>query len=141
MPGRLEFETEVDNEAEEFIKDMEFGVVMEYGGSDQPGDDNDDRMYKFREGSKEADEDGDTVMTDSHRGKVKDEENVYQNGGHPIMTEHLETRASLDLKLALLDIYNERVDKRLETKAFVFERGLLEFKKVCICILHINTVY
>ncbi len=36
MPARLEFEHEVDNEAEMVIKDMEFGLVMGYGGADQP---------------------------------------------------------------------------------------------------------
>src|SRR5260370_12406673 len=36
MPGRLEFETEIENEAEELVKDLEFSLVMQYGGDEQP---------------------------------------------------------------------------------------------------------
>lgn len=37
MPGRLDFEHEVYmDDAEDKVKDMEFGLVMAYGGSDQP---------------------------------------------------------------------------------------------------------
>jgi transcriptional adapter 2-alpha len=37
MPGRLEFEHEViENEAEQTVKDFEFGLVWKYGGDEQP---------------------------------------------------------------------------------------------------------
>ena len=36
MPGRLEFEHEVDNDAELVVKDFEFGLVLNYGGDEQP---------------------------------------------------------------------------------------------------------
>lgn len=38
MPGRLDFEHELHDEAENPVKDMEFGLVMQYGGGDQPGE-------------------------------------------------------------------------------------------------------
>src|SRR6201999_3688792 len=32
LPGRLEFEHELDNEAEDLVKDLEFGICLEWGG-------------------------------------------------------------------------------------------------------------
>lgn len=37
---------------------------------------------------------------------------------------------SLELKVMVLDIYNSKLDKRVERRKFIFERGLLEYKKV-----------
>ncbi|KAG0362575.1 hypothetical protein BC939DRAFT_464866 [Gamsiella multidivaricata] len=67
MPGRLEFETEYENEAEQTVKDMIF-----------------------------SEED---------------------------------TPEEVDLKLMVLEIYNAKLNKRLERRKFVFERGFLEYKK------------
>ncbi|KAK3807816.1 MAG: hypothetical protein J3Q66DRAFT_318729 [Benniella sp.] len=67
MPGRLEFETEYENEAEQVVKDMLF-----------------------------SEED---------------------------------TPEEVDLKLIVLEIYNNKLNKRMERRKFVFERGFLEFKK------------
>jgi transcriptional adapter 2-alpha len=67
MPRRYEFETEQENEAEQFVKDMVF-------------------------------------------------------------TED-DTQEEIDLKLMVLDIYNSRLDKRIEKKRFILERGLLDYKK------------
>ena len=39
LPGRLEFEHELDNEAEDLVKDLEFGIVTQYGGDSIPFDD------------------------------------------------------------------------------------------------------
>lgn len=38
MPGRLDFEHELHDEAENAVKDMEFGLVLKFGGEEQPGD-------------------------------------------------------------------------------------------------------
>ncbi|KAG2188775.1 hypothetical protein INT44_003914 [Umbelopsis vinacea] len=67
MPRRYEFETEQENEAETFVKDMVFS------------------------------ED--------------------------------DTQEEIDLKVMVLDIYNSRLDKRIEKKKFLLERGLLDYKK------------
>ena len=37
LPGRLEFEYELDNDAEDLIKDLEFGLVYQFGGDTIPG--------------------------------------------------------------------------------------------------------
>ncbi|KAJ1949137.1 Transcriptional adapter ada2 [Linderina pennispora] len=67
MPGRLEFETEVENEAEQVVKDMVF---------------NDD-----------------------------------------------DSPEEVELKLIVLAIYNSRLDRRVRYKNFIFDRGLLEYRK------------
>ncbi|KAI9498032.1 hypothetical protein BDB00DRAFT_742834, partial [Zychaea mexicana] len=67
MPRRFEFETEYENDAEQFVKDMVF---------------NDD-----------------------------------------------DTQEEIDLKVMVLDIYNSRLDRRMERKRLIFERGWLDFKK------------
>ncbi|KIO25320.1 hypothetical protein M407DRAFT_25331 [Tulasnella calospora MUT 4182] len=130
MPGRLEFETEVENEAEEQVKDMEFGLVMEYGGEDQPeGDPPAAIMEAERKAANEedgeGDGDGDVKMEDEDKSKKEDEEPAVPLGPPPV-----ESSASLELKLCLLAIYNEKINRRLETKAVVFDRGLLEMKKL-----------
>ena len=70
MPGRLEFETEFFNEADERVKDMIF----------------DDDPYS-------------------------------------------EDAGEVDLKLAVLDIYNHNLTKRAEKKRVIFEHGFLEHRK------------
>lgn len=70
MPGRLEFETEFFNEADERVKDMVF----------------DDDPYS-------------------------------------------EDPGEVELKLAVLDIYNHNLTKRAEKKRVIFEHGLLDYKK------------
>lgn len=68
MPRRFEFETEHENDAEQFVKDMVF---------------NDD-----------------------------------------------DTQEEVDLKVMVLDIYNSRLDKRMERKNLIFERRWLDFKRM-----------
>jgi transcriptional adapter 2-alpha len=70
MPGRLEFETEFFNEADERVKDM---IFDDDPFSEDPGE--------------------------------------------------------VDLKLAVLDIYNHNLTKRAEKKRVIFEHGFLEHKK------------
>jgi transcriptional adapter 2-alpha len=115
MPGRLEFETEVENEAEEQVKDLEFGLVLEYGGDQQPVPDP-------PPGTIEADE--------SKREEGGDKGEDDEDGPTPFIPDPVETTESTALKLALLDIYYEKLDKRGEAKYFVFDRGMTEFKKV-----------
>ncbi|PIA17864.1 transcriptional adaptor 2 [Coemansia reversa NRRL 1564] len=67
MPGRLEFETEYENEAEQVIKDMCFN-------DDDPPEE-------------------------------------------------------IELRKIVLKIYNNKLDRRLYRKGFIFERGLLEYRK------------
>ncbi|OAD01338.1 Homeodomain-like DNA binding domain-containing transcription factor [Mucor lusitanicus CBS 277.49] len=68
MPRRFEFETEYENDAEQFVKDMVF---------------NDD-----------------------------------------------DTEEEVDLKVMVLDIYNSRLDRRMERKNLIFERRWLDFKRM-----------
>lgn len=70
MPRRFEFETEYENDAEQFVKDMVF---------------NDD-----------------------------------------------DTQEEIDLKVMVLDIYNSRLDRRMERKNLIFERRWLDFKRMQI---------
>ncbi|KAJ2853408.1 Transcriptional adapter ada2 [Coemansia erecta] len=67
MPGRLEFETEYENEAEQIVKDM----------------------------------------------VINDDDSLEE----------------LELKQIVLRIYNNKLDRRLYRKSFIFDRGLLEYRK------------
>lgn len=67
MPRRFEFETEYENDAEQYVKDLAF---------------NDD-----------------------------------------------DTQEEIDLKVMVLDIYNSKLDRRMEKKKLIFERGWLDYKK------------
>jgi len=152
LPGRLEFEHELDNDAEELIKDLEFGLVYQFGGDEMPEDDNDldiqaKRQYESRSlqvlngfghpHSKSASVEPDfkeepeestlnspappngTAITDK-----KEEEKESPHIPLPI-----ETDESIEFKLTLLEMYANRVEKRHEAKSFIFERGLLEYRK------------
>jgi len=75
MPGRLEFETEYFNEAEEAVQHMQF----------DPGDGINPRT-----------------------GEVEPE---------------------MELKMTIMEIYNSRLDARVERKKIIFEHQLLEYRK------------
>ena len=75
MPGRMEFETEYANDAEEAVQHMQF----------DPGD-----------------------GTNPRTGEMEPE---------------------MELKLAVMDIYNSRLTLRAERKKVIFEHGLLEYRK------------
>ncbi|EJD02636.1 uncharacterized protein FOMMEDRAFT_28357 [Fomitiporia mediterranea MF3/22] len=171
LPGRLEFEHELDNDAEDLIKDLEFGVVREYGGDQLPIDETDvdviarAKLDEERRRGKERGRgiigpDGREQSTDStdvmaslingydianghaevRRGKLAKEEekngkDVKDGQGdgepeEPVLPPPLETRDSINFKLSLLGMYNHRIEKRLENKAIMFDRGLLEYKKM-----------
>lgn len=75
MPGRLEFETEYFNEAEEAVQHMQF----------EPGD-----------------------------------------GINPRTGE---MEPEMELKMIIMDIYNSRLDARVERKKIIFEHQLLEYRR------------
>ena len=75
MPGRLEFETEYFNEAEEAVQHMQF----------EPGD-----------------------------------------GINPRTGE---MEPEMELKMIIMEIYNSRLDARVERKKIIFEHDLLEYRK------------
>jgi transcriptional adapter 2-alpha len=75
MPGRLEFETEYFNEAEEAVQHMQF----------EPGD-----------------------------------------GVNPRTGE---SEPEMELKMTVMEVYNSRLDARVERKRIIFEHKLLEYRK------------
>ncbi|KIJ60052.1 hypothetical protein HYDPIDRAFT_99508 [Hydnomerulius pinastri MD-312] len=161
LPGRLEFEHELDNEAEELIKDLEFGVCLAYGGDQIMEDENDvdvlGRAQMLEE--RKAHEDTRSISQppinganghinghhsingDSSRphSVAKSEEPSTEQPGtseedpnaeEPTQPPPYETDDSLAFKLTMIEMYNQRVAKRHEAKAVMFERGLLEYKKM-----------
>ncbi len=157
LPGRLEFEHELDNEAEDLVKDMEFGVVMKYGGGQMPVDENDVdvlarvKLEEERRKGRELSVDGVESVASIPNGhdsssslkaikKVTDEAidastETDPNAEEPTLPPPDESDDSVDFKLTLLQIYIQRVDKRLENKAIIFDRGLLEYRKVCLGLI------
>jgi transcriptional adapter 2-alpha len=160
LPGRLEFEHELDNDAEDLVKDLEFGVCLEYGG-DQIIEDLDDldvrARLKWEEDKQQEDggtfargkgpmkgmvngaingyhANGDTVKQES---RTTSEDVVMENGNkeedgieEPTLLPPIETKDSLAFKTTLLEMYLQRVEKRIEAKALMFNRGLVDYKKV-----------
>lgn len=41
-----------------------------------------------------------------------------------------DSAVEIEMKLTLLDIYNTRLDRRKDRKNFIFDRNLIDFKKV-----------
>ncbi|OBZ71060.1 Transcriptional adapter ADA2 [Grifola frondosa] len=156
LPGRLEFEHEMDNEAEDLVKDLEFGICYQWGGDQIVEDENDpDVRARARLGEEQK-------FKDAHPGKRLPNgvlngvtNGFHSNGdsanrevhgkGEPLKTENgaddaaveeatqpppFETPESLAFKLTLIEMYNQRVDKRHENKALMFDRGLLNYKQM-----------
>lgn len=159
MPGRLEFETEWENDAEALIKDMEFGLVHRYGGDDQPTREQalGQTTERTREESAALDarqpqaaapssrglggQDAGTILANADANaaaqtasKGKDAEDANQTDEAPTEAIKIwdETSDDLELKLTIMEIYNERINRRLEAKNFIFDRGLLDYKKVSV---------
>ncbi|KAF7310540.1 Transcriptional adapter 2 [Mycena chlorophos] len=170
LPGRLEFEHELDNEAEEIVKDLEFGVVLQYGGDQIPEDENDldVKARKHWEEGRRNGGVGSTVFIPERKSAVPNGKSpappphtngmtngVKPNGDsqppssqsddvtmgngkdsntddddEPTVLPPIETEASLKFKLTLLETYFQRLEKRWENKVFMFDRGLLEYKKI-----------
>lgn len=154
LPGRLEFEHELDNEAEDLVKDLEFGVCLEWGGDQIPEDENDQDVKaraKWEEEMKSKDSfpgkrlpnglvngivngyhsNGDTPRRDTSTKPDANKDAEDDDGDEQTQPPPLETSESLAFKLSLLESYFQRVDKRHESKAIMFDRGLLNYKAVC----------
>ncbi|KAI0301046.1 hypothetical protein B0F90DRAFT_1629084 [Multifurca ochricompacta] len=170
LPGRLEFEHEIDNEAEDLIRNLEFGLCMEWGGDSIP-EDEDDHDYKTRmrwkEEQREKDHDQDMVfatpiglvngtihsngngvavngLNGTANGFVKKDKEVKEkdtpapdDNGDGIEEESeenmppipFETQVSLEFKLTLIEMYMQRIAKRREAKALMFDRGFWNIRR------------
>ncbi len=156
MPGRLEFEHEVDNDAELVVKDFDFGLVWKYGGHEQPqakvtrptvdeeeggeGDEEEAGKHRLKEEGdvtvKEEPMDEQPEASGSRlpgsSSPVKEEAKKDSRKGNakvdPVL--EIEEEDELEVKLALLDIYFSKLDKREEAKDLIFDRGLTEHKRV-----------
>lgn len=154
LPGRLEFEHELDNEAEDLVKDLEFGIVTQYGGDSIPFDETAPPPPPIEKLEPTVPNPGSTSnsinqpqnvingvnghpllvngnasnpKTESVDKSADDDEDA--EGEENVMPPPIETDDSITFKLTLLDIYASRVEKRHESKGLMFERGLLEYKK------------
>jgi len=138
MPGRLEFEHEVENDAEMAVKDMEFGLVFKYGGDEQPQA-KITRPLEEEADDEEEDEEGD----DESKPKSEDDDDVKVEPGEegnskkrkksPTVLDppqDVEDEDELEIKLAMLDIYFSKLDKREAAKELIFDRALTEHKRV-----------
>ncbi|KAI8993956.1 hypothetical protein BD414DRAFT_436331 [Trametes punicea] len=156
LPGRLEFEHELDNEAEGVIKDLEFGAVLEWGGDEIPEDENDPDVKARAKLEEELrakaaspgkrlpnglvngipngyHSNGETPRRDTSSKPDDDKQGSDANGDdadEQTQPPPFETPESLDFKLALLESYYQRVDKRHEAKSIIFDRGLLNYKQM-----------
>ncbi|KAI9632507.1 uncharacterized protein MKK02DRAFT_20124, partial [Dioszegia hungarica] len=108
MPGRLEFEHEVENEAEMAVKDLEFGLGVGVNG-----------LGRGEEGPNGNGKGVSPTKVDKGKEKAKEE---------PLF--EVEDEDELDVKLALLEIYFSKLDKREEAKEIIFDRGLTEHKRI-----------
>lgn len=162
LPGRLEFEHELDNEAEDLVKDLEFGICHAWGGDDIVEDEIDAdvlaraRMHEEHKAVNGSMNDtqipvngvngivngnghhplnGDSrVKSEEPSGEQQGSQEEDANAEEATLPPPFETEDSLAFKLTLLEMYNQRVDRRREAKAIMYERGLLEYKKVCWCV-------
>ncbi|KAF8893447.1 hypothetical protein BD779DRAFT_1506308 [Infundibulicybe gibba] len=166
LPGRLEFEHELDNDAEDLVKDLEFGVCLEFGGDEMIEDENDldvRARVKWEEERRAgipqirgktlpaSKANGLTNGINGHHSRTASldtpkrpsrpkSEDVSMTNGNSSADEDaveeisqpppIETDDSLAFKLTLMEMYSQRVERRLESKAIMFERGLLEYKKM-----------
>lgn len=163
LPGRLEFEHELDNEAEDLVKDLEFGIVSQYGGDSVPFDDTapppplSEKSDPAAKNSGSAPDsinhsqgvingsiNGHTTLLNGNAGNQKQDpvdksadDDEDADAEENMMPPPIETDDSIAFKLSLLDVYASRVEKRHEGKAIMFERGLLEYKKVCMLPPHV----
>ncbi|GJE90024.1 SWIRM-domain-containing protein [Phanerochaete sordida] len=158
LPGRLEFEHEVENEAEDLVKDLEFGVCLEWGGDEIPEDEHDldvkGRARMLEEAKHRESTPGKRLpngapngmingfhfppapppKADSppkhHKSDENKDENADEDAEEPTQPPPIETKESLTFKLTLLEMYRQRVEKRAEAKAVIFNRGLLNYKQM-----------
>jgi transcriptional adapter 2-alpha len=164
LPGRLEFEHELDNDAEDLVKDLEFGICLEFGGDSIIEDENDldvrgrlrcieERRTGITTGAKAPHfgkklthlmvnglvngyhaVNGDLSKSTTRTKTDDTTDNVTTDGDAAVeeitLPPPIETEESIAFKLTTLEMYMQRVEKRRESKAIMFDRGLLEYKKV-----------
>ena len=158
MPGRLEFEHEVDNEAEMAVKDMEFRLVYKYGGDEQPQakivhpseDDDEEESDRDEKGSSKnlkAKEKGTSEVNVKEEPREDSQPRASSSRlagsasptkpdikgkgkGRADPQDEMEDEDELEIKLAMLDIYFSKLDKREEAKDLIFDRGLTDHKRV-----------
>jgi len=212
MPGRLEFDHEVENEAEVVIKDMDFGLIYSYGGdemregpppaggrdaigeeaegedagetksapraqqqstktvagstagktsskggnSKQPLENSNGIIEKSNKDDMDVDEaeddedekplaqlvdavnheiKRDTILKPRNNGHEKDEDKegegeVEEEDKTPAVVLEMEDPEDLELKLTVLEVYYSRLAKRQQIKDFIFDRGLMDYKRV-----------
>ncbi len=152
LPGRLEFEHEIDNEAEDLVKDLEFGICLEWGGDQLPEDENDvdvkararmkedAKLKDVAPGKRPPNGFANGIVNGLHRGgtpapthkaePASQADGEVEDDEEAVQPPPIESEESLAFKLTLLEMYKQRVDKRHENKAFMFERGILNYKQV-----------
>lgn len=163
MPGRLEFEHEYEQDAEQPVKDMEFGLVYSFGGDHMPtetealgsagatqgrprmeasgrgGPIHAEHLTALEEtessaqpaamdvdapdGAPGADTNADTDAKD--KGESKGEDGALDDHA----PDWDEDPADLELKLAVLDIYNDQLDVRTRKKQFLLERNIVDYRR------------
>jgi transcriptional adapter 2-alpha len=131
MPGRLEFEHEWENEAEMLIKDMEFGRVYHFGGEDQPAAvDPPPTENVGSTADKQQAASGEAGQGEPEVEVVEPTPPVDEKPLPDGEKEGDEPEDELDLKLSILEMFNERYDKRMAAKDLIFDRGLINYKTV-----------
>ncbi|PSR70980.1 hypothetical protein PHLCEN_2v13156 [Hermanssonia centrifuga] len=152
LPGRLEFEHEIDNEAEDLVKDLEFGICLEWGGDQLPEDENDvdvkararmkeeAKLKDVAPGKRPPNGFANGIVNGLHRGgtpapahkaePASQADGEVEDDEEAVQPPPIESEESLAFKLTLLEMYKQRVDKRHENKAFMFERGILNYKQM-----------
>ncbi|GAA5960143.1 hypothetical protein JCM3765_002485 [Sporobolomyces pararoseus] len=126
MPARLEFEHEFENEAEVLIKDLEFGKVMSFGGSDQPAS-----IITTTTNTSPEEETPMGPNNVSGKEKAGGKEKAEEEEDKPTTLDgggDEEPESELELKLSVLEMFNEKYDKRMMAKDLIFDRGLINYK-------------
>ncbi|SPO26155.1 related to ADA2 - general transcriptional adaptor or co-activator [Ustilago trichophora] len=137
-------------EAEHLIKDIEFGRVYDFGGADMPSEwealgskatQGHVRMEASgrggptskkatqnaeddKEGTADAEAEEQQAAADD---KDKDKDKDAEPEDKPFDWD--EDPTDLNLKLTVIDMYNERLDRRLRRKHFMFERNLVDYRR------------
>ncbi|TFY82456.1 hypothetical protein EWM64_g1552 [Hericium alpestre] len=157
LPGRLEFEHELDNEIEDLVKDLEFGLCHQFGGNTILEDETDQDVKARARWEEEKINpplptpvvpnglaNGSVTVNGFYGGKKtngfkkepssrpddRSTDNGEEEAEENMPPIPFETQDSLNFKLTLLEMYGQRVEKRHEAKAIMFDRGLLEYKKM-----------
>ncbi|SPC61504.1 related to ADA2 - general transcriptional adaptor or co-activator [Ustilago sp. UG-2017b] len=154
MPGRLEFEHEYEQDAEHLIKDIEFGRVYDFGGADMPsewealgskatqghvrmeasgrGGPTSKKATQTADDDKETNADEDAAAAaaaaeEQATAAEKEKDKDAEPEDKPFDWD--EDPTDLNLKLTVIDMYNERLDRRLRRKDFMFERNLVDYRR------------